>query len=140
MEELKNAIINGFGTIIMTLAGVDWYLIYIYCFFMMLDLITGWYKAKKTNDFSTKIMKEGLIGKVIELVIVIGLLLLQKAFVDMGIVLLASNFILFGFALKEFLSIMENWTQAGKTIPKFIESWLKVAQEKFEEKSTENKG
>lgn len=137
MEELKNAIINGFGTIIMTLAGVDWYLIYIYCFFMMLDLITGWYKAKKTNDFSTKVMKEGLIGKVIELVIVIGLLLLQKAFVDIGIVLMASNFILFGFALKEFLSIMENWTQAGKAIPKFIESWLKVAQEKFEEKNTE---
>lgn len=137
MEELKNAIITGFGTIVTTLAGIDWFLIYLYCFFMILDLVTGWYKAKKNKEFITTKMKEGLIGKVIELVIVIGLLLLQKAFADMGIVLLASNFILFGFALKEFLSIMENWTQAGKTIPRFIESWLKVGQEKFEGKIIE---
>lgn len=138
MEELKNAIVAGVGSIISTLAGIDWFLIYLYCFFMILDLITGWYKAKKNKDFNTKKMKEGLIGKVIELVIVFGLLFLQRAFADMGIVLLASNFILFGFGLKEFLSIMENWTQAGKTIPKFIENWLKVAQEKFEKKITEN--
>ena len=134
MEALKNAIISGVGSIISTLAGIDWFLIYLYCFFMVLDLITGWYKATKNQEFKTTQMKEGLIGKVIELVIVFGLLFLQKAFADFGIVLLASNFILFGFGLKEFLSIMENWTQAGKTIPKFIENWLKVAQEKFEEK------
>lgn len=105
---------------------------------MVLDLITGWYKATKNKEFKTTTMKQGLVGKVIELVIVFGLLFLQRAFADFGIVLLASNFILFGFGLKEFLSIMENWTQAGKTIPKFIENWLKVAQEKFEEKNTTN--
>lgn len=138
MEELKNAIVSGIGTIITTLAGIDWFLIYLYCFFMILDLITGWYKATKNKEFKTTTMKQGLVGKVIELVIVFGLLFLQRAFADFGIVLLASNFILFGFGLKEFLSIMENWTQAGKTIPKFIENWLKVAQEKFEEKNTTN--
>lgn len=135
MEALKSAIIAGIGSIISTLAGIDWFLIYLYCFFMVLDLITGWYKATKNQEFKTTQMKEGLIGKVIELIIVFGLLFLQKAFSDMGIVLLASNFILFGFGLKEFLSIMENWTEAGKTIPKFIENWLKVAKEKFEEKT-----
>lgn len=138
MEELKNAIIAGVGSVITTLAGIDWFLIYLYCFFMVLDLITGWYKSTKKQEFKSTKMKEGLIGKAIELVIVFGLLFLQKAFADFGIVLLASNFILFGFGLKEFLSIMENWTQAGKTIPKFIENWLKVAQEKFEEKVGEN--
>ncbi len=134
MEALKNAIISGAGSIVATLAGIDWFLIYLYCFFMVLDLLTGWYKAKKNKTFETTKMKQGLIGKVIELVIVFGLLFLQKAFADFGIVLIASNFILFGFGLKEFLSIMENWTEAGQKIPSFIENWLKVAQEKLNEK------
>ena len=80
-------------------------------------------------------MKEGLKGKVLELFIVFALLLLQRGFAQLGIIALASNVLLFGFVLKEFMSIMENWTEAGKAIPKFIQKWIDQATKSFNDKN-----
>lgn len=53
----------------------------------------------------------------------------------MGIIALASNVLLFGFALKEFMSILENWSEAGNKIPKFIKNWLNSAAKTFDDKN-----
>lgn len=135
MRDLRLSMQAGASAIIATLAHIDWFFIYIYVIFMILDLLTGWYKATKNGEYSSKKMKEGLKGKVLELFIVFALLFLQKGFEQMGIIALASNVLLFGFALKEFMSIMENWTEAGKTIPKFIKNWLNSATKTFDEKN-----
>lgn len=134
MEKLKIAMETGVMTFISILSGLDWFLVYLYVIFMVLDLITGWYKATKNGNYSSKKMKEGLKGKVIELLIVFSLLFLQQGFAQFGILVLASNSILFGFALKEFMSIMENWIEAGHKIPEFILKWLKEAGESFKNK------
>lgn len=135
MEKLKIAMETGVMTFISILSGLDWFLVYLYVFFMVLDLITGWYKATKNGNYSSKKMKEGLKGKVIELLIVFSLLFLQQGFAQFGILVFASNFILFGFALKEFMSIMENWIESGHQIPEFISKWLQEAGESFKNKA-----
>ncbi len=133
MKELIIGMSAGLSAILSTLAKADWFLIYIYVFFMILDLVTGWYKATKKGNYQSKIMKNGLKGKVIELFIIFSLLLLQKAFEKIGIMTIASNVLLLCFALKEFLSIMENWAEAGNKIPKFIQNWLTNTIKNFEE-------
>jgi toxin secretion/phage lysis holin len=137
MEKLRASMELGIATFVAILADVDWFLVYIYVFFMILDLITGCYKATKNGDYKSSKMKEGLKGKVIELFIVFALLFIQRAFEEFGILIFASNFILFGFALKEFMSIMENWFEAGHTIPEFVSKWLKTASDTFEVKTNE---
>lgn len=135
MKDLRLSMQAGLSALIATLAHIDWFFIYMYVIFMILDLLTGWYKATKNGNYESKKMKEGLKGKVLELFIVFALLFLQQGFEQMGIISLASNVLLFGFALKEFMSIMENWTEAGKTIPAFIKKWIESATSSFDDKN-----
>lgn len=137
MDKLIMSMSAGIGVVISVLAGIDWFLVYLYCFLMMLDLATGWYKSAKNGSFESSKMKEGLIGKVLELIIVFALLFWQKALADIGIVVLASNVILFCFAAKELMSVLENWREAGKTIPKFIQNWIKQSIDKLNNKEGE---
>ena len=78
MDKLIMSMSAGIGVVLSVLAGIDSFLVYLYCFLMVLDLVTGWYKSTKNGTFESKIMKQGLIGKVLELIIVFALLFLQK--------------------------------------------------------------
>lgn len=50
MKDLKISMQAGVSAIIATLAHIDWFFIYIYVFFMILDLMTGWYKATRNRE------------------------------------------------------------------------------------------
>ena len=49
MKDLGLSIKAGGTAIIATLAHIDWFFIYMYVIFMILDLLTGWYKATKNR-------------------------------------------------------------------------------------------
>lgn len=133
MENLINAMQIGIQDIFTVLTEANWYLIYTYCFFMIMDLITGGYKATKTRTFNSSKMKDGLKGKVIELLIVFILLLLQGVLKEYGIMGITSKVILIGFNIKEIMSIFENWSATGNKIPGFVKKWLKEINEKVNE-------
>lgn len=63
MKKLLESMGIGLVYILDILAGLNWSLIYIYCFVMVMDLVTGAYKAMYTGSFESKKMKEGLIRK-----------------------------------------------------------------------------
>lgn len=133
MENLIISMQTGLQDILAVLTGADWYLIYTYCFFIIMDLVTGWHKATKTGTFQSSKMKEGLKGKVIELLIVFTLLLVQGAFKEYGIMGITSKVILLGFNIKEIMSIFENWSETGNKIPGFVQNWLKGINDKVNE-------
>jgi len=49
MKDLRISMQAGLSALIATLAHIDWFFIYMYVIFMILDLLTGWYKATKNR-------------------------------------------------------------------------------------------
>lgn len=96
---------------------------------MAIDVITGTINAWAINDFKSFKMREGLIKKFGEvIVLVLGELFTVGMNLPAGIMVGFSAYII----LMELISICENLKKMGVPIPKFISKALSNAENTFE--------
>lgn len=108
----------------------DWWVVLLPCIFMALDIITGVLKAMYEHDFESSIMRQGLIHKACEVIVIVCFELMN---IGLGlpayIVAFASMYIIF----MEIYSMSENLDACGVKIPAFIKRSLKQTYQDIDE-------
>jgi toxin secretion/phage lysis holin len=134
MESLLQTILGaGVGTLAL-LTGWPWQLLIIWGILMVIDIISGILKAFKNKQWTSAKMKEGLIKKAFEFIILIATLLIQGVAIGAGIPVPIGSIIVGIFCFKEFGSIVENYIQSGNKLPNAIMKWFKVATSMIDSK------
>lgn len=107
----------------------EYWVIFLPCIFMALDIISGVLKAMYTESFESKAMRKGLIHKACE-IIIIAIFEMMKIGMNLPayIVGFASLYIIF----MEVYSVSENLDACGIKIPTFIKKSLKQTADKID--------
>lgn len=102
---------------------------------MAVDIITGSLHAWAIHDFKSYKMREGLVKKCGEIIILyLGLLFT----VGLGLPFYILNGVSLYIIVMELISVCENLNKMGVPIPKFIRKALSNAEKKIEEKGSES--
>jgi toxin secretion/phage lysis holin len=131
---MEKSIIGGLAGLAAYFAGLPWELIIIWGILMVFDIVTGILKSAKEGNWSSRIMKEGLLKKAIELTILFSVLLIQRVAIINGITVPLGSVIVGIFCFKEFGSILENYIAMGYKLPDIVTGWFKIAKEQIEKK------
>lgn len=123
--------LTGLGTYFL---GLPWQILYIWVGLMIIDIITGVIKACINGNFSSREMKTGLYRKSFDIMVMLAILLIQQVANLNGITLPIGSIVVGAFCFKELGSILENYAQAGGTLPQSVQNWLKVLGQKIENK------
>lgn len=128
-KELSSAgfLATSLGGLIEYFIGLDWELFFIAFTMSALDIIVGSVFACKESEYESSKMREGLLTKAIEWIVLIATILLQRMlminnFVQIPIPM--SGFLAGAFVFKDFMSLFETANKAGCVIPKSIKSWI----------------
>ncbi len=124
---LNEGIIGGLGGLTAYLFGLNWELIFIWIIIMILDIISGIIKGKKLGWDSHK-FKAGLLMKAYEALVILALLMLDRALSLMGIGIALGSIIIGAFILIDMLSILENGVQLGVKLPQVIVNYVSRAE------------
>ena len=84
---------------------------------IVLDYITGVFKAIYNKELNSEVGLKGIVKKVGYLIIVALAVILDRIFGDTGAV---RTLVIYFFVANEGLSILENWGGMGMPIPKVI--------------------
>ena len=112
-----NSLLSGWVLLLTGLFGTYWYLFAALLLFNVLDWITGWYKARKLQQESSKIGLQGLIKKLLYWVLLAVAFTVAAVFGRFGLDL----------AVNEARSITENLLQIGVAVPAVLTNGLQVA-------------
>ena len=139
---MKNLISIGVPSLIAYLSGIKWEFFYVLLIIFVLDTITGVISGMKNGEYSSKRMKQGLLKKLGEVIVIFSLIFIQRLLVLNGISI--QNIPIFEFAVtafcfKEVSSIIENWIKMGVNIPSPILKWFKITQDNFLKEGIKNK-
>lgn len=115
------------------LAKLNWEMFIIWLFLVAIDVIVGVLSSLKKGEFKSRIMREGLLSKTIELFVIIGLVLIQRVAMLNEVQILVSNFGIGAFCFKDFASIIETAISDGAVnIPERVLSWFQEAQKEMD--------
>lgn len=132
----ENVIIGGLAGLGSYLMGLPFELLWIYMILMSIDILTGLIKSAKKQEFSSSVMRSGLLKKANDILILFALILLQRVCSLNGIEIPVGSMLVGVVCVKEFFSILENYVEMNGRLPNFIMNWLKVVKKQFgEEKS-----
>ena len=117
-----NAFVGAIVTILTAIFGVYWYIFAAFAALNVIDWITGWIKANKKREESSKVGLKGALKKVGYWAIVLVAFLIADVFVKLGNDLLALDlaflamigwFTLAMLLVNEARSILENFVEMG---------------------------
>ena len=142
-----NMFVGGVVTVLTAVFGVFWYLFALFLLFNILDWLTGWYKARKLKEESSKQGLAGIIKKLGYWVILTVAFSVPVAFIklgaylslDLGFLELIGWFTLASLMVNEVRSILENLVQTGYNVPKILIKGLAVTDTLFNKEDTEQK-
>ncbi len=136
-----NSLLSGWVLLLTGLFGTYWYLFAALLLFNVLDWITGWYKARKLRQESSKIGLQGLLKKLLYWVLLAVAFTTAAVFgrfgfdvlgVDLSFLDLLGWFVLASLAVNEARSIVENLVQIGVAVPAVLTNGLQVAADLLE--------
>ena len=99
---------------------------------MVVDIITGYYNAWKTNNIKSQKMRDGIGKKIAEMVYILLGFLFSYAFNVQGISYFISIYIIY----MELMSVAENCKKLGVIMPKQISDRLNVNETNTTNKKT----
>lgn len=143
-----NAAVGAAAAILTALFGVYWYVFAGYLVSNVLDWITGWYKARRLGQESSKTGLKGIIKKLGYWVIILVAFLLPQLLINLGKDVLGINLdfmLLFGWftlaclLVNEIRSILENLVECGYNVPSFLIKGLAVTEKLLNAKTEEIK-
>ncbi len=137
-EKMNEGILGGLGGLAAYFFGLNWELIFIWLFIMVLDIISGLIKGKKLGWNSHK-FKTGLLMKAYEGLVVFALLMLDRALNLMSIGIALGSVIIGAFILVDVLSIIENGVLLGIKFPAVITNYVNKANKVVNDSESEVK-
>lgn len=135
-------------TVIIRIFGSHHYVFGVYVLLNILDWLTGWYKAAKKREVSSKAGLKGIVKKVGCWIIILVAFLIPYVFITLGNELLSLDlsflstigwFTLANLIVNEVRSILENLIACGYKVPKVLKKGLAITEKMMEEKEYENK-
>jgi len=131
MEQLITTIVGAGTGLLVAVMGFPWQMLIIFAIVMLLDIITGIAKALKNGNWTSRKMKEGLLKKSVECIVLMAILLVQVAIMSIGIPVPLGSILVGAFIMKDFGSILENAMQMNVVVPDIIKKWFKIADDKI---------
>ena len=134
--DTQNIIVGTIVTIMTSLFGIYWYIFAAYMIFNVIDWLTGWYRARKTNTEKSKVGLKGILKKLGYWAIILVAFLMSDVFVRLGQDILDINlnflmsigwFTLACLMVNEIRSILENLVQCGYNVPLVLVKGLEAA-------------
>lgn len=94
----------------------------------------------KSGNYSSRAMKQGLIKKAGEIIIILVIVIVKRMAILSGLAIstvpIFEVFVI-ALAFKEVSSILENWMAMGVQLPSFLMKWFKIAQKEAISELTE---
>lgn len=138
-----NAFAGAVVTILTAIFGVYWYIFATFAALNVIDWITGWIKANKKREESSKVGLKGALKKVGYWAIILVAFLIADVFVRLGNDLLAIDlafltmigwFTLAMLLVNEARSILENMVEMGYNVPDFLIKGLAITEKMMKKK------
>ncbi|HIQ73305.1 MAG TPA: phage holin family protein [Candidatus Cottocaccamicrobium excrementipullorum] len=132
-----NAIYGAVITVLTAVFGVYWYVFAAYLLCNVCDYITGWWKARKLKQESSRVGLNGILKKCGYWLIVLVAFLIPEVFVhlgndllgiDLAFLMLLGWFTLATLLINEIRSILENLVECGCEVPEFLIAGLAVTE------------
>lgn len=139
-----NLIMGAAVAVLSTIFGCYWYLFMGFLLLNVLDWVTGWYKARKHKQESSKEGLAGLLKKLGYWVIILVAFMLADLFIDLGKDILNVNlsflefigwFTLSSLIVNEVRSILENLVACGYRVPIVLMQGLKLTEKLINDKT-----
>ena len=133
---IDNIVVGTVVTVMTAVFGAYWYIFAAYMVFNVIDWLTGWYRARKTNTEKSKVGFWGIVKKLGYWAIILVAFLMSDVFVRLGQDILGINldflmsigwFTLACLMVNEVRSILENLVQCGYNVPLVLVKGLEVA-------------
>ena len=131
-------------TILTAIFGAYWYIFAAYFLLNVIDWLTGWYKANKKGEESSKVGLKGAIKKLGYWAVILVAFIISNVFTQLGtdvlhvnlsFLLLIGWFTLAMLLVNEARSILENLVECGYNIPDFLIKGLAVTQKMLNNKA-----
>lgn len=130
-----NAVLGAVIALLTTVLGEHWYLFALFLVLNMIDWVTGWMKARLAKKENSNKGWTGVLKKIgywlmimVAFVAAAGFIEIGKVIgIDLGITTLLGWFVLASLIVNEIRSILENFVEAGYTVPKVLIKGLEVA-------------
>lgn len=132
-----NSIVGSIVLVLAALFGKYWFLFAGYLLLNIVDWISGWSRAKKLKEESSKVGLQGIVKKVWYWVLIMIAFVTADIFITLGNDLLNINlnflvlmgwWILACLFVNELRSITENIVQLGIYVPKIFTKGLAIAE------------
>lgn len=143
-----NAIVGAFIAILTAIFGMYWYIFAAYLLFNLLDWLTGWAKARKLSQESSKKGLKGIVKKVGYWVIILVAFLVPTIFINLGKDLLGVELeflSLLGWLtlamllVNEIRSIVENLIEMGYQVPSVLVNGLEITEKIIDKETLKDK-
>lgn len=136
-----NAIVGAVVTIMTAVFGIYWYIFAAYLLLNILDWLTGWYKANRKHEESSKVGLKGALKKLGYWAVILVAFVIAEVFVSLGNDVLGVNltfltligwFTLAMLLVNEARSILENLVEIGYKVPEILIKGLAITGKMIE--------
>lgn len=137
LADKYNAIAGAIVATLSAIFGIYWYIFAAFFLLNVIDWLTGWYKANKKGEESSKVGLNGALKKLGYWAVVLVAFIISDVFTKLGSDVLNVNlsflmmigwFTLAMLLVNEARSILENLVECGYNVPDFLIKGLAVAQ------------
>jgi len=126
---IKGIILLSTGGLLGFILGFNVEFLIIGLIFILIDIITGIICSYKNKLFSREKLKDGVLKKILECIVLIGFILIQYIIILSGVTFPIIGAIFFAFYFKEFGSTLENVDKTyPNTIPKPVLKWFLITE------------
>ena len=142
-----NAIVGTVVAVLSYILGEHWILFVAFLLLNIADWITGWMKSRMAGKENSQAGWKGVLKKLgywIMIMVAFGASAVfieigETIGIDLGITTLLGWFVLASLLINEIRSILENFVEAGFSVPAVLVKGLKVADKLINEESEEEK-
>lgn len=136
-----NAIVGAIISVMTAIFGTYWYIFAAYLLLNVLDWLTGWYKARKKKEESSKVGLKGALKKLGYWAVILVAFVVAEVFVALGNDVLNVNlsfltmigwFTLAMLLVNEARSILENLVELGYKVPEILIKGLAITEKLIE--------
>lgn len=137
LADKYNAIAGAIVATLSAIFGIYWYIFAAFFLLNVIDWLTGWYKANKKGEESSKVGLNGALKKLGYWAVILVAFIISDVFTKLGSDVLNVNlsflmmigwFTLAMILVNEARSILENLVECGYNVPDFLIKGLAVAQ------------
>lgn len=137
-----NAFVGACITVLSMIFGEHWFLFMLFLLLNLIDYLTGCHKATVLNEKSSAKGWKGITKKVYYWIMIFFAFLVAAGFIEIGntigidlqITTLFGWFVLASLIVNECRSIIENFVEAGYTVPSILVKGLEVADKMVNQK------